>query len=684
MVRSTSVLVLFAMMTAPALAVDMTAGANPIRKIVTLMQNMQKEIEAEGAKEKELFDKFMCFCSSSGGDMAKAAADATAKIDELTAQVSSETAEKAQIEQELADHKTDRESAKNDLAESVSLRTKEQGEFEAMKADSDTNIAAMASAIPALEKGMGGAALLQLKGGNTLHKLVQSYPNMDPQDRRDVTAFLEQTETSAGAGQIVGILKAMKDEMEANLKSAVADEQKAVEGFNSLKASKEKEVEVATEAIETKTGRSGQLAVSVVQAADGLEDAQKEAADAEKFAKQLETQCGTKEAEMATRTKARSEEIAAISEAIAILNDDDALDVFKKAIPSALVQTGVGFLQHSTGKASPAKKAQAILAQTAAKYKSAPLRLMLYTLNSKLKLKSKGGFGEVVKMIDDMVVLLGKQQQEDDKQKEWCAGEFDKAADDEAGATTKLAQIDATLSEEADKITQAMEEVSVLTKEIEELDHAVAEATEQRKEEHAQYIETMQMNEVAAGLVGKAKARMAKFYTPGVAAASLISIESFVQVSSHDEFGVAPLQAPETFSGKVQKNEKSSGVLALMDSVIRDLENDSKDGEYEEKTAQADYAELMGDSQASRAQNSKSIVDKNAAKAEAEQKSMSTKEAQASTSQELKLTQNMIKDLHASCDFIMQNHDLRKEARASEVDSLKNAKAVLSGANFGF
>ena len=39
------------------------AGANPIRKVVTLMQNMQKEIEAEGAKEKELFDKFMCYCS---------------------------------------------------------------------------------------------------------------------------------------------------------------------------------------------------------------------------------------------------------------------------------------------------------------------------------------------------------------------------------------------------------------------------------------------------------------------------------------------------------------------------------------------------------------------------------------------------------------------------------------------
>jgi len=86
-------------------------GANPIRKIVTLLQNMQKEIEAEGAKEKELFDKFMCFCSGNKGDLTKKAADATAAIEELGAKLKSEEAEKVQVAQELIDHKKDRESA---------------------------------------------------------------------------------------------------------------------------------------------------------------------------------------------------------------------------------------------------------------------------------------------------------------------------------------------------------------------------------------------------------------------------------------------------------------------------------------------------------------------------------------------------------------------------------------------
>merc|ERR1719359_1867552 len=106
-------------------------GKNPIRKVVTLMQDMQKEIEAEGKKEKELFEKFMCFCSSNGGDLTEAAEKAKAAIEELGAKLKAETAEKSQTEQELVDHKVDREAAKKDLSEATSLRAKETAEFEA-------------------------------------------------------------------------------------------------------------------------------------------------------------------------------------------------------------------------------------------------------------------------------------------------------------------------------------------------------------------------------------------------------------------------------------------------------------------------------------------------------------------------------------------------------------------------
>merc|ERR1719181_1546040 len=97
---------------APAVA----EAANPIRKVVTLLQDMQKEVAAEGAKEKELFDKFMCFCTGNTAELQKGIDDNKAKIEELTGKLKSETAEKAQDELDIVQHKSDKASAEADLA----------------------------------------------------------------------------------------------------------------------------------------------------------------------------------------------------------------------------------------------------------------------------------------------------------------------------------------------------------------------------------------------------------------------------------------------------------------------------------------------------------------------------------------------------------------------------------------
>merc|ERR1719439_400695 len=375
-----------------------------------------------------------------------------------------------------------------------------------------------------------------------------------------------------------------------------------------------------------------------------------EAADATKFLATLEKDCADAGKKHAESTKLRSMEISAISDAIGILNDDDALDVFKKALPSSFVQT-VGFLQQTDAKASRARKAQAIIAGLAGKTKNVQLNLMLYTFSSKLKLKSSGGFDDVVKMIDDMVVLLGKQQKEDEKQKTYCEDEFEKAADEEAASKTKLAQTDATLAELTDKIGTLMEEISGLEASIAALDKSVADATEQRKEEHAAYVEQMQMNEAAMGLVEKAKNRMQKFYNPTLYKAppkteatmeeKIISAGSFIQLHRSD---VAPPPAPEMPSGPVQKSGKSAGVIGMMDTIIKDLGSDMKDMEYEEKTAQKDYAELMADSQETRAGDTKALTGKTTTKAETEATLMTTKEIRSATATDLKQIGTVIAD----------------------------------------
>merc|ERR1719498_1538376 len=168
------------------------------------------------------------------------------------------------------------------------------------------------------------------------------------------------------------------------------DEEQAAIAFADLKAAKSKEIEVASAAIETKTAQSGELAVAVVQSKDALADAEAEKADAEKYLAGLKISCEEQQKVWTARQAMRAEEVSAISEAITILNDDDALDIFKKSLPSAFVSVGpkeMGFLQ-SKGPATDAvlRKAYALVQNAAQTYRSNSLSLLSYTMKTRVKI----------------------------------------------------------------------------------------------------------------------------------------------------------------------------------------------------------------------------------------------------------------------------------------------------------
>ena len=151
-----------------------STSVNPIRKVVTLMQNMQKEVEAEGETEKELYEKFMCYCKGNNESLEKQAADATAAGAEFRSKVEAEVSEKKKTDQDLAEAKSDRAAAKEDLAKATKLREKENKEFVASNADAVANLEATEGAITALEKGMGGS-FMQTKAGGKLADVIGGF-----------------------------------------------------------------------------------------------------------------------------------------------------------------------------------------------------------------------------------------------------------------------------------------------------------------------------------------------------------------------------------------------------------------------------------------------------------------------------------------------------------------------------
>merc|ERR1712151_444877 len=148
------------------------------------------------------------------------------------------------------------------------------------------------------------------------------------------------------------------------------------------------------------TVRAGEVAVNVVNMKNDLADTAEALEKDKAFLKELEEGCGTKEDEWATRQKVRAEELLALADTIKLLNDDDALELFKKTLPTP------SLLQLKTGKQAMRQRALAALQQASPGAKH-DFRLDLISRALKGK---KVSFEKVLKMIDNMVALLGKEQ----------------------------------------------------------------------------------------------------------------------------------------------------------------------------------------------------------------------------------------------------------------------------------
>jgi len=693
-----ALIVLLAVLVPLSSSLRMTADstANPIRRVVSMLQAMQKKVAAEGEKEKELMEKFKCYCSSSGGSLSESIAAAKAKGPAVSSDIEQAEAQEVQLKEDLKTAQADRASAKKAVSAATALREKEASAYASEKAEAESNIGAVSSAVAALEKGMAGA-FVQTDGAQVLRRLTLSKQDLLDTDRQELLAFLSGTHGSGYApqgGEIVGILKQMGESMSKSLAGATADEETAIKTFDELVAAKGKEEASLTASIETKTQRIGELAVSIVQMKNDLSDSQAALLEDEKFLADLDKNCAAKEAEYDERVKTRSEELQALAETVKILNDDDALELFKKTLPSA----AASFVQVLGGAN---ERALSVVQEVR---KTAPNPQLDFIA---LALKGKNaGFEKVTQMIDTMIGTLKEEQLDDDHKKEYCATQFDSADDKKKSLERALSDAEAAIADAEEGIATVKDEIASLEAGIKALDKSVQEATEQRQNEHAEFTSLMSSDSAAKELLGLAKNRLNKFYNKALYKAAPkreLSEEDRINVNMG---GTAPATAapggiagtgvtalaqrgappppPETFGAYAKKSGESQGVIAMIDLLVKDLDKEMTEAKTQEKDSQADYEAAMDDSAAKRAQDAKTLTAKTATKADLAADLEAHTAAKGSASSELMATGEFIASLHAECDWLVQHYDVRKEARAGEVDSLEKAKAILAGADFSF
>merc|ERR1719253_1576239 len=156
------------------LAVTVSATQeNPIRRIVNLLQKMQTEVGAEQKRDDDLTEKFVCYCKTNDGALAASTQELRDKIPQIEASIKEAEGQKEQLLADLAQHKEDRENAKESIKSATAQREKEAAAYTEESTELKANIGACGKAIDAIAKGMAGS-FLQSQAANTLRKIVEN------------------------------------------------------------------------------------------------------------------------------------------------------------------------------------------------------------------------------------------------------------------------------------------------------------------------------------------------------------------------------------------------------------------------------------------------------------------------------------------------------------------------------
>jgi len=644
----------------------MAKQSSPVSKVIVLLQDMLKQLEKEAEEDEEVYEALSCWCETNDKAKTKAIADAETHIKDLTTKIEQLTANSARLNTEIEGLNKEVEANKKALADATSMREKQLKEFNAEEADALNSIELLGSAIETLGA-HHGAALLQTSVdtiANTLkHEMTahsKSYLGIiSPSQRRLVEQFIQSgvMPGSSGSsyepksGAIFGILGQMKETFETNLAASQKEEQQNQRAYEDLKAAKEREIAAGQQQIDTKTQELASTDEKNAQAKEDLEDTRNTLSADEEFLMMLKEKCSVTDEEWEERQKTRQTEMQACSKALAVLSSDDAHDLFKGTFNPEFLQ-----VSHPERRS----KAATVLV-AAAKHLHSP---RLSALAHQVRLDA---FTKVKKAIDDMITQLGKEKEDEIKHKDFCTDEFNKNQLETEKKERERQDLEARIEDLELTIKTLTEQIDSLKAQIAEMQVQMKRAGEDREKENKEFQQTVADQRASVVLLNKALEILSGFYNK----------EASLLQQKQEPAGPPP---PPGFK-EYKKNPQSSGVMAMITQIIEDSKAMEAEAIKAEGSAQSAYEAFVKETNASIEAASKDIINKSESKGKAEDYLAQSRTEHASVLTTLDELSAYNSELHASCDFILKNFDIRQTARDEEVEALKQAKAILSGAD---
>jgi hypothetical protein len=647
-------------------------NASPVKKVLKLLKDMQGQLESEKAKEEEVYAKLSCWCEVNGKEKDAAVDAALRKTAELESTINALTAKATDVDGSIKSLTEETSANQESLKAATELREKERAEFNAedkellLSVDSIKNALVILSRHQSFLQVSSGFPSAFLEAKKMVKKLLDDHDDLlnqilDPNDKGLVEQFVQAGGAEAiktkNMGEIVGILKQMKETFESNMSKATADEKKAEETFAQLKSAKTEEIQAGLDLIASKEQLLAKTNSKKAEAKEDLTDTTTGLNADQAFLLDLKKRCSVSDSEWQERQKTRSAEISAVSEAIAIIAGDDAHDTFGRTF---------SFLQVSRKSAKDdarRAKAHAILMKQASKEASASL----LAVASAVQLDA---FSKVSDMINKMIADIKQESDDETEHKAYCEAELhtnEMATTDNDNLLKDLQAQVADLSSQIDTFT---DEIAELKASITEMYIQMQRSNENREVENRQFQTTVADQRATQVILLKALDRLNVFYDQQ---ALLQAKPKPSLIQSHGKHK----QAPPPGLSEYKSNDGAGSVLTMLKEIIQDAKNMEKTAIKDEQDANDGYVAFVQQTYEAVAAAQSSIVDKQEAKAESEIAKIGKVEDLKGAEAEAKTLNNVLAQLHSSCDFVMENFFLRQEARDNEISSLQETLAAL-------
>jgi len=692
--------------------------ASPIRKVVTLIEEMKATVEKEAKDDTTAYDKYACWCKTNDQEKSSAIEEAESQIASLSAFIEEAAAKEGELKTEISQLEQDIAEDTTALKTATANREEEHQTFLAEEEDFKETRGLLQEAVAVLDKVQllqkqgkkappalaaqaktAAAALLQISG--SIQKSHPEFQNVMQKDLFDVMGSLEEEaprslrkgtalaqskllpwETTAeqdgaaakpnelqgaaaGAksynarsGGIVGILKEMQDEFSRDLSKSQYEDMEAEIAFQKLSAAKNGEIESATKQRNSKETQLADLSDRKAKAKEDKEATEASLTADQKFLMNLKKDCKSEDEEFQIRVKARGEELVALSETLKILTEDDARELFGKTISFVQLQSASSEAERSATQDRALDRAMQRIAKVAKAHKN----WMLATLAVRVRLDA---FTKVKEVMDKMLVELDKQQKEEYAKMEQCKKDIDETEDSIKVAENNKDDLGEKHLGLSNLIETLTKEIADLQKEEADMEVSLKQAGEARKAQSKEFQSAVMDQRATINILNKALKRLNTYYNTKAGA--------FVQQ--------AP--PPKPSNQQYEKSGGASGVLQLLQKVITEAEIAEQEIVTSNQKAQSDYAEFVQDTSDSIQAARDSISNKQGQLAGANGDKSQTEEGQLANGEELGKLEDLLKAHHLDCDYVMKYFDMRQTARQEEMDAIKDAKAILSGADFG-